>query len=103
VTASLTHEPYALITYSLTHLSQTEKVKFYYALKGRGNAKGLLADTSAFALARSVFMVRAAELQIAASFMETWGCHYVVRRAFLSPDQLGNLYAFVAKTHKDTL
>lgn len=84
--------PYLLVTYSLTDLSQTQKVKFYYALKGRGTTKGFLEKTGALSLARSVFLIQAGELALTEAFVKAWKCHYHIRQVYLSPHQLGQMH-----------
>ncbi len=91
-TVELTHEAYLLVSYSLTHLSQTEKVKFYYALKGRGNTKGIIEKTGALSLGRSVFLEQVNMQEEIQKFLTGWNCNFHLRKVYLSPHQLGQLY-----------
>ena len=65
-----------IIHYYTNHLSSTDLVKFYYALKGRGKSIGLLEQTNSQYLARSVIQVPAKNLALVKYFLQKWGCKY---------------------------
>ncbi len=46
-----------LVTYSIKHLSNTEKVKLHYLLRGRNGSEGLLKEIAAEKLADTVLLV----------------------------------------------
>ena len=48
---------YFLFTYSTEHLSKTDKVRFYYALKGRDGRSGIVIDYNIVHLGRTVLLV----------------------------------------------
>ena len=46
-----------LLLYSTSHLNSTDKVKFYYALKGRDGKSGIVKQLNIRQLAKSVLLV----------------------------------------------
>jgi len=50
------NKDYVIFTYSIRSLTNTNKIRFFYALKGR-NSIGILKETSSIYLAKSVLLV----------------------------------------------
>ena len=73
---SLTDRVRVIYTYSTSHLSKTDLVRFFYALKGRDGKSGILKATQAEFLAKSVLLCsRTADPEIQ-QFFEHWRCKY---------------------------
>jgi len=66
---------HALFLYSASHLPDTDKVKFFYALKGRDDAPGALDHTSSKFLAKTVILTPIAKAEIMQEFLARQGCH----------------------------
>jgi len=65
-----------LYTYSTSHLSKTDLVRFHYALKGRDGKSGVLKVTQTEFLAKSVLLCnRDADAEIR-QFLRYWKCKY---------------------------
>jgi len=67
---SATH---SLFTYSTSHLSKTDRVKFFYALKGR-TSPGILKQTKSEFLARGVILTPTASAEKIENFLRKWKC-----------------------------
>lgn len=65
---------FIIYTYSLKHLPEKDKVRFYYALKGRNGKKGMLQRLKIEQLGRTVLMVPANKEQEVDEFFEYWRC-----------------------------
>ena len=67
---------HALIRYSTTHMSATERVKFVYAVHGRGSSEGFLKDKEI--LAKTVLFVHIRRLTETKKFLESWNCELLI-------------------------
>lgn len=65
---------HTLFLYSASHLSQTEKVKFFYALKGRDGAPGALQQTASKFLAKTVVLTPITKAKAMQQFLTKWKC-----------------------------
>ena len=66
--------------YSTSHLTPTERVKFFYALKGRNGKPGILDTTQSIFLAKSVLNVLHSQSEEIEQFLKTWGCKFSVKK-----------------------
>ena len=67
---------HALIRYSTAHMNATERVKFVYAVHGRGSSKGFLKDKEI--LAKTVLFVPIKRLAEIKNFLESWNCELLI-------------------------
>ncbi len=67
---------HALIRYSTTHMNATERVKFVYAVHGRGSSEGFLKDKEI--LAKTVLFVPIRRLAEIKNFLESWNCELLI-------------------------
>lgn len=77
--------PRVLFTYSTEHLLKKDKVRFFYALKGRGDSKGIVERCKIEHLGRTVLLVPehfAAEVD---EFLKYWKCAYQKREVLVLP------------------
>ena len=74
---------YALFAYSTKHLSSSDKVRFYYALKGRNGISGFLARTNSKHLAKSVILTPIEHDKEAIEFLTYWKCKFERRKVRL--------------------
>ena len=65
-----------IVHYSSRHLSSSDLVRFYYALQGRGNTLGVLAETRSVYLTKSVIETPESGLVSIKYFLNSWGCKY---------------------------
>lgn len=72
-----------LITYTSSALSPTDKVRFYYALKGRNRDSGITKIYSIIHLAKQVFMVSEEYEDDMRKFFSTWKMPFTIRHIVL--------------------
>ncbi len=65
-----------LFIYSSKHLSGSKKVRFFYALKGRGKENGLVNGNSIISLSKKVLLVSSSKKSEVESFLNYWACPY---------------------------
>lgn len=65
-----------IIQYSTKHLSNTDLVKFFYDLKGRGNESGIIEQTKSLFLAKSIVEIPTNTLNLWRYLFRKWGCQY---------------------------
>jgi len=85
-----------IFTYALSHLSRTDKVRFYYALKGRDGDSGLLSSSSITQLGRAVLLVDSKKKKTVTEFLTSWGCEFTFLPVLIRPTQTDS------KTDEDT-
>ena len=77
-----------LFTYSTKHLSDKDKVRFYYALKGRDGKSGILKALKAEFLAKGVLLVEQKQVSELREFFEYWSCPYQIRGKLKENEQI---------------
>lgn len=65
-----------IFTYSTEHLEKKDKVRFYYALKGRDGKSGLVKNFNINHLGRTVLMARRDHEEDIDDFFKIWKCEY---------------------------
>ncbi|MBS1266108.1 MAG: hypothetical protein MAG795_00073 [Candidatus Woesearchaeota archaeon] len=70
----------ALVTYSLTNLSHSDKTRFGYALKGRSGKGGMLKLVNGEHVGRNNILFPLEKLPEIKDFLSTWKIQYKVRR-----------------------
>jgi len=65
-----------LISYSTSHLLKKDKVRFFYALNGRNDMKGILPRTRAEHLGRAVLMIKPQHANEFHEFLSYWKCEW---------------------------
>lgn len=65
-----------LFTYNTEHLLKKDKVRFYYALKGRDGKSGIVKDYKIDHLGRTVLLVPSKFSSDVRSFFELWECKF---------------------------
>ncbi len=69
-----------LYWYDLKHLEQKDKVRFFYAMKGRNGKKGFVSEIGGTSLARGVIMAPVSNDDKMREFFDTWKVPYSRRR-----------------------
>ena len=79
--------PMLIYTYSTEHLLKKDKVRFYYALKGRDGKTGIVKELKIIHLGRTVLMAEAKHDDDILQFFKIWNLPYS-RRKVLVDDEL---------------
>lgn len=74
-----------LFTYSLSHLTTSEKIRFYYALKGRDGKEGIVKDYHIQQLGKTVLLVPSPFDSDVESFLKLWKCSMMKKRVMIEP------------------
>ena len=72
-----------LFTSSIDHMEQKDKVRFYYALKGRDGKGGMLARPGVIQLGRAVVIVPLALAEEFMEFFKLWSCDFHTKNILL--------------------
>lgn len=65
-----------LFSYSTEHLLKKDKIRFYYALKGRDGKTGIVKNYSIDHLGRTVLLVPAKFADSVNQFLSLWKCKF---------------------------
>ncbi|MEA3430521.1 MAG: hypothetical protein U9R08_04575 [Nanoarchaeota archaeon] len=74
---------FIIYTYSTLHLEKKDKVRFYYALKGRDGKSGVVKRFNVDHLGRTVLMVSKEFEPDLDQFFEIWKCPIKKREVFV--------------------
>lgn len=83
---ALDHSKYAssvIFTYSIEHLLKKDKIRFYYALKGRDGCSGIVKQCRIEQLGRAVLLVPSKFESHVAEFLAFWKCKSASRRVLV--------------------
>lgn len=80
-------KPMLIYTYSTEHLQKKDKVRFYYALKGRDGQSGIVKMFKVLHLGRTVLMVDAKYEDDMIQFFKVWNLPYT-RRKVLADEEV---------------
>ena len=72
-----------IISYSIKHLSKTDKVRFFYALKGRNGKQGIVPQKNIKQLGRAVLLVPQESKTETINFLKLWGCKFEKQEVLL--------------------
>ncbi len=75
---------FVLVTYSTRHLEKKDKVRFFYAIKGRYGSQGVIRLYNIEQLAKTVFLVPINNINDVKSFLEFWKCSYKTREVSIN-------------------
>ncbi|MBT4247976.1 hypothetical protein HOD83_00075 [Candidatus Woesearchaeota archaeon] len=73
---SKTFAPKTLFVYSTKHIKGSDKVRFFYDLKGRGKQKGIIESTRSEFFAKSVIIAPSKSVEAMQKFLTKWKCQY---------------------------
>ena len=76
---STKNEQYTIFMYSTIHLLKKDKIRFYYALKGRDGKTGIVKKCNIEQLGRTVLFVEAKHKTDVESFLKYWKCAYKLK------------------------
>ncbi len=69
-----------IYVYNSSHLTPTERVKFFYALKGRNGKPGILDSTQSIFLAKAVISTPKESVTEIEAFLNTWKCKFSTKK-----------------------
>ncbi|MBW2984272.1 hypothetical protein KY361_04105 [Candidatus Woesearchaeota archaeon] len=72
-----------LFTYSTEHLLKKDKVRFYYALKGRDGKTGIVKRYRIDHLGRTVLLVPIKFSKEVTEFLELWKCRFKTKEVLI--------------------
>jgi hypothetical protein len=72
--------PHYLYTYSTEHLLPKDKVRFYYALKGRDGKSGIVKEFKVEHVGRTVLIADEKQDEDVLQFFKVWNLPYTRRR-----------------------
>jgi hypothetical protein len=72
-----------IFTYSIDHLLKKDKIRFYYALKGRDGRSGIVQRCRIEQLGRAVLLVPSKFEPHVAEFLAFWKCRFSSRRVLV--------------------
>jgi len=79
-------KPMFIYTYSTQHLPKKDKVRFYYALKGRDGKSGIVKEFKVIHLGRTVLMADAKYDDDMLGFFKIWNLPYTRRKVLIDTD-----------------
>ena len=82
-------EKMVIYQYSTKHLNNTEKVKFYYALKGRDGKSGMVKALKLVQLGKAVLLAPYREYEEVEAFFKVWNLSFTKRYAAVSGEIFG--------------
>ncbi|MAF34925.1 hypothetical protein CMO91_03715 [Candidatus Woesearchaeota archaeon] len=80
--------PMNIVTYDTKHLVYKDKVRFFYALKGRGNKPGIVEECGIVQLAKTVLLVRPEHEKKVKAFLKEWKCRSQIMHCLMRPDEI---------------
>jgi hypothetical protein len=83
-----TGEQYYLYTYTTRHLLKKDKIRFFYALKGRDGKSGIVKNAKIVHLGKTVLLVPVKSDEDVQQFMKIWNLPYTKRRAVVDDETL---------------
>ena len=72
-----------LFSYNTEHLLKKDKIRFYYALKGRDGKSGIVKACNIDHLGRTVLLVPEKFSKEVKEFLELWKCKFEIREVLL--------------------
>ena len=78
-----TRQDAVLFSYSLTHLLKKDKIRFYYALKGRDGQSGVVTQYDIDHLGKTVLLVPKKHASNVEAFLTFWKCAFKRREVIL--------------------
>ena len=76
-------QPFVLFSFSTKHLAKKDKVRFFYALKGRNGKQGAVQRYEVEHLGRGVLLVPAVHAAKVSEFLTFWKCAYTQKEVWL--------------------
>ena len=72
-----------IVTYSTVHLLKKDKIRFYYALKGRDGRSGIVKQYKINHLGRTVLLVPVKFKKEIQEFFKLWRCQFQIKEVLV--------------------
>lgn len=79
--------PMTIFAYNTRHLKYSDKVRFFYALKGRGNKEGIIKHCHITQLGKTVLVLKPEYEKQMTKFLQEWGCDYKILHAMMNKEE----------------
>ena len=76
-------EELVIFSYSIRHLKKSDKIRFYYALKGRDGKSGVIKHYNIEQIAKSVLLVLNKHEKEIEIFLGLWNCEFKKKRVWI--------------------
>lgn len=76
----LNYKEKTLFLYSLKNFTPSERVRFHYLLKGRGDEKGILKEIKAEKVGKGVILIATKEEDTLKDIFQLWKIRYKTKR-----------------------
>ena len=83
--------PVTIVTYTTRHLLYKDKVRFFYALKGRGKQEGIITRCQIKQLGKTVLMLKPRFEKDVVSFLKEWKCAFQIIHAQVTDSEYHGL------------
>jgi len=77
-----------LLNYSIKHLENKDKIRFYYALKGRDGKSGILKNTQTSYLGKAVLLTPAEFEKDIKKFFARWNLPFTSRKIIVTEQEI---------------
>ncbi len=77
------YSPKVIFMYSIGHLLKKDKVRFYYALKGRDGKSGIVKELKIEQLGRAVLLVPVKNEKEMDDFLKYWKCSFKTKNVLV--------------------
>ncbi|MBI4143826.1 hypothetical protein HY486_01095 [Candidatus Woesearchaeota archaeon] len=84
----MTFVPMIIFSYTTKHLKYSDKVRFYYAIKGRDGKSGLIKEYDITQLGKTVFLVKLEYEAALIHFFTEWKCKHKILHAMINKEEL---------------
>ena len=72
-----------LFSYTTKHLLKKDKIRFYYALKGRDGRSGMVKFTNTKCFGRACLLVKDKYENEIGDFLNYWSCKFIAKGVFV--------------------
>lgn len=79
--------PRTIFAFSTEHLLKKDKIRYYYALKGRDGKSGIAKKYAIEHLGRAVLMVPDEHSQELEQFFKYWKCNYRTKKVLIEREK----------------
>ena len=80
--------PFGMFKYNFSNWNKLQKTKFYYALNGRGSAKGIFQQLEGIKLSDQIILIPLDKIELFRDFLESWELDYKYIPMII-PERLG--------------
>jgi alpha-N-acetylglucosamine transferase len=75
-----------IVSYTTQHLQYKDKIRFYYALKGRDGKTGIIKRLEIEQLGKTVLLVQTEYTPEVEDFLKYWKCNYSTKKVIMADE-----------------